>query len=451
MRLCFEYMIMGYLDKLVENKELSFVFVGGKGGVGKTTTSSALACQLAFDRKVLLISTDPAHSLSDAFRQTFSGEPQGVPGVPNLEVMEVNPESYLKSEISSWAHIADQAGMTDGDLVKQIEDFQHWLVGIPGVDEATALSSVIGLIESGTYDVIVFDTAPTGHTLKLLQLPEIMQIGLNKIESWQSTLWNYWDMVKTVGTQNPAHLKRQVASRIRTYKYGIEKVGAMLKDSQRTAFVVVCIAEYLSISESQRLLQELAKHKVNATHVVVNQLILDTVQDAEALELQEALKSKPNLLAKVESAVKLCQARSAIQMKYFSALTAFPETRQLEIVKVPLLPREITGPEALLQMSAYLIPPTYRHGQARPDQLIGRVIHTKELYETKNTTCMEGDEVFIIGLSKSPHYNGRKATVVKVTEDGRVAVRFLEEGGKYKVLSLKAENVELADETSKFL
>ena len=442
---------MGYLDKLVENKELSFVFVGGKGGVGKTTTSSALACQLAFDRKVLLISTDPAHSLSDAFRQTFSGVPQAVPGVPNLEVMEVNPESFLKSEISTWAHIADQAGMTDGDLMTQIEDFQHWLVGIPGVDEATALSSVIGLIESGTYDIIVFDTAPTGHTLKLLQLPEIMQIGLNKIESWQSTLWNYWDMVKTVGTQNPAHLKRQVATRIRTYKQGIEKVGAMLKDSQRTAFVVVCIAEYLSISESQRLLQELAKHKVNATHVVVNQLILDTVGDAESAQVDEALKANQVLLVKVQSAVKLCQARSSIQMKYFSALAAFPETSKIEIVKVPLLPNEITGPEALLNLSSYLLPPNYRQGRTRPDQLVGRVVHAKELYESSHVQYSEGDPVVIIGLSKSPHYNGKHAVVVKVTEDGRVAVRFLEEGGKYKVLSLKADNVEPASDTSRFL
>ena len=111
-----------HLEGIVANKEISFVFVGGKGGVGKTTSSAALACQLAFDRKVLLISTDPAHSLSDAFRQNFSGEPQNVTGVPNLHVMEVNPESFLREEIKTWASIADEAGMADVSLMNQIED-----------------------------------------------------------------------------------------------------------------------------------------------------------------------------------------------------------------------------------------------------------------------------------------------------------------------------------------
>ena len=87
----------------------------------------------------------------------------------------MNPESYLQDEIRSWAEIAEEAGVDD--LVGKIREFQEWLTGIPGIDEATALSSVIGYVESGKYDVIVFDTAPTGHTLKLLQLPAILQMG----------------------------------------------------------------------------------------------------------------------------------------------------------------------------------------------------------------------------------------------------------------------------------
>ena len=97
------------------------------GGVGKTTNSSTLACQLAYDRKVLLISTDPAHSLGDAFRMQFSGEPRVVDGCPNLEVMEVNPETNLQGEIEVWAALAKKAGMDE--LVGKVAEFQEWLSG----------------------------------------------------------------------------------------------------------------------------------------------------------------------------------------------------------------------------------------------------------------------------------------------------------------------------------
>merc|ERR1712086_853440 len=164
---------MGHFDDMepiLNDHDLKFVFVGGKGGVGKTTSSSALAIQLSYDRKVLLISTDPAHSLSDAFRCQFSNEPTTVPEAPNLDVMEVNPEAGLQDEIAKSADMAAQVGFDE--LTSKVAEFQEWLTGIPGIDEATALSSVIGLIESGTYDTIVFDTAPTGHTLELRASPE---------------------------------------------------------------------------------------------------------------------------------------------------------------------------------------------------------------------------------------------------------------------------------------
>ena len=81
-------------------------------------------------------------------------------------------------------------------LEEKIHQFQDWLSGIPGIDEATALSSAIEHIESGEYDIIVFDTAPTGHTVKLLGLPDILQVGLDKLESWSTTVWGYWETFK---------------------------------------------------------------------------------------------------------------------------------------------------------------------------------------------------------------------------------------------------------------
>jgi arsenite-transporting ATPase len=434
---------MSDVTNLLEDSNLRFIFVGGKGGVGKTSTSSALASQLAFNRKVLLISTDPAHSLSDAFRMEFDGTPKQVPGIANLEVMEVNPTKFLKEELHEWAGLAESAGVDD--LAGRIHEFQEWLSGVPGVDEATALSSVIDLIESGEYDTIVFDTAPTGHTLKLLQLPGIMQAGLAKLESWQSTIWNYWEMVK--GQGQAVDVKKEVANRIRQYKHGIERVGKMLKDGKRTKFVVVCIAEYLSISESRRLLQELKRHEVSASNIVVNQLVRETLSDGELSEIKGLIgQTRPDLVQRISAVSALSNARNSIQRKYLGLLKNSDEAKGLRIVEVPLLPSEITGPAKLLEFSQYLIPKGYRQGELEcPSPLLNREHRASLLYERSlDLGFVEGEKVELCNLNKSPHYNGKIGEVVKVTEDGRVVIRVKDpETGKYKVLSLKPDNLQV--------
>ena len=172
---------------------VDLLFVGGKGGVGKTSVSAAIGFEWsARGARTLLVSTDPAHSLSDAFRREFGNEPTS-PGPDNLHVMEVDPTETMQRELGRWAdlakdvaeaHVGNDGEDDDGenDMAKKIHQFQEWLSGIPGIDEATALSSAIEHIESGKFDLIVFDTAPTGHTLKLLGMPDILQAGIEKLQ-----------------------------------------------------------------------------------------------------------------------------------------------------------------------------------------------------------------------------------------------------------------------------
>jgi len=444
---------MNDITNLLTDSNLRFIFVGGKGGVGKTTTSSALAAQLAYSRKVLLISTDPAHSLSDAFRMEFDSTPRRIPGIANLEVMEVNPTKVLKDELGEWFKLAEAAGIND--LVGKISEFQEFLSSLPGIDEATALSSVITLVESGKYDTIVFDTAPTGHTLKLLQLPKVMQAGLEKLESWQSTMWNYWEMIK--GQGSAVDVKKEVAKRIRSYKHGIERVGMMLRDSKRTKFVVVCIAEYLSISETRRLLQELKRHEVAASNVIVNQLILETLSQSDLVDLRSSLpKDKALLVSKIETVSALSNARNFIQQKYLNVLKTSNEARGLGIIEVPLLPSEITGPSKLLEFSLHLIPNGYRtalESTNGPSMLIGREEKGSVLYEDameEAAAFIEGEKIVLVNLTKSPEYNGRVGEVVKLSDDGRVVIRVKDpNSGKFKVLSLRSDNLESVLASSK--
>ena len=163
----------GTLKNIVDSN-LKWIFVGGKGGVGKTTTSSSIATMLALKgKKVMIISTDPAHNLSDCFDQKFSGEATAVEGVPNLFAMEIDPKVNLENLSFS------ELGQFEPD--QSSKNFLEELVSnVPGIDEAMAFGKLMASVNDDKFDTIVFDTAPTGHTLKFLNFPNLLSKGLEK-------------------------------------------------------------------------------------------------------------------------------------------------------------------------------------------------------------------------------------------------------------------------------
>lgn len=355
----------GSLESILANRKLQFIFFSGKGGVGKTTVSSSFAIELASRTpgKVLLISTDPAHSLSDAFLINFNSKPTSVPGVSNLFVMEINPQDQLEKEIKSWEAIAKDIGF---DMATELQKLQKWIVSIPGIDEATAMSTILGYIKNENFEVVVFDTAPTGHTLKLLQLPEVLQLGLAQLESWQAKLWGYYESFKGLlqmsdpdAGKNSGRSKKRLEKKFKDYKKSIDEVAAMIKDQTRTTFVAVCIAEYLSISETSRLLSQLAVQKISYSHVVVNQLIKESPTTKELQIIEEFLSQEhanvsTRVLEKLKHATVAAFARSNIQKKYLNMLVEAPEAKNVEIIEIPLFNSEVTGVEALRKFSKYL-------------------------------------------------------------------------------------------------
>mmetsp|Transcript_34134 Transcript_34134/g.72729 ORF Transcript_34134/g.72729 Transcript_34134/m.72729 type:complete len:560 (-) Transcript_34134:132-1811(-) len=470
------------------NDDLKFVFVGGKGGVGKTTSSSAIATLLAqhCGKRILLVSTDPAHSLGDAFRCQFSNEPTS-PGVENLHVMEVDPTETMQRELNKWAELAKEiavdndndGGEDENDIVNKIKQFQEWLSGIPGIDEATALSSAIEHIESDKFDLIVFDTAPTGHTLKLLGMPDILQAGIEKLQGWQSTLWGYWDVVKGLGSsasKKRLRAKEDVSEMLENYRKGIQKVALMLQDQRRTRFVVVCIAEYLSVSETQRLLRELKKNEVRASHIIVNQLVVDSALDKEELTELEGLAEVGNLmlnqelLSKTVHACQLTTARKCIQEKYLRQLKSFPETQDLDgICEVPLLAEEVTGNDALRRFADYMThnPPSEAESALKSVNSGPRRLYDDQL-EKKSSNDMgseekkteegvsslwvptKGDAVKIKDLAKAAQYNGLEGVIVSTLdpETNRCGVR-IEYNEKSKTLALQLKNMDLLHKAKK--
>lgn len=174
------------LANLIEQKSLRWIFVGGKGGVGKTTTSSSIAVEMTKHREsVLIISTDPAHNLSDAFDQKFTSKPTAVKNFTNLFAMEVDPNANEGGAGGLFGGmLGNMGGGEAGDEEGSSENasfMKEIMASVPGIDEATSFGEVIKSLDEYNFSLIIFDTAPTGHTLRLLNFPNILEKGLVKL------------------------------------------------------------------------------------------------------------------------------------------------------------------------------------------------------------------------------------------------------------------------------
>jgi len=311
------------LQNVIDQKSLKWIFCGGKGGVGKTTTSCSLAIQLAANREsVLLISTDPAHNLSDAFGQKFSKDATKVNSFENLYAMEIDPTSSLQEMIEQ----SDQNGMM-GSMMQDLA------FAIPGVDEAMAFAELMKHVKSMQFSVIIFDTAPTGHTLRFLSFPSVLEKALGKLSALGG---RFGPMINQMSSMmgGQAGSQEDMFSKLDSMRSVIAEVNSQFKDPEKTTFVCVCISEFLSLYETERLIQELATYEIDTHNIVVNQL----------------------LFPKANSNCEHCQVRYKMQQKYLGeAHELYDEF--FHIIPVPLLTEEVRGPERLKQFSKMLLTP----------------------------------------------------------------------------------------------
>ena len=300
---------------------LKLILFGGKGGVGKTTCASSAGLYLAKEGfKTLVISTDPAHSLSDSLGQKIGDQIKGVEGVKNLSVLEVNAQKALSQFKVKYEtqikKIFDTSTYLDQEDIDSI-----FALPIPGIDEVMGFKTIVDLIEEAKFDKYIVDTAPTGHALRLLTLPELLDEWIKVLAKMR---WKYRYMVESFsGKYNPDEGDDFLVEMKKTVK----KIEGLLKDQNKCEFIAVTIPEDMAILETERLINNLNKYGIKVRQLAVNNV----------LELRDC---------------EFCRERSKAQEEYVKQIRR--KFSNLKTTIIPLQPREVKGIEALDKFSKRL-------------------------------------------------------------------------------------------------
>jgi len=256
------------LPSFLGGRGLRFVFFGGKGGVGKTTAAAASAlfqARQSPDEKFLIVSTDPAHSLGDSFDQEIGAEVTPIAGVDNLFALELDAQALLdrfKEEHDAvLGEIAYRGTFLDED------DIQRFLrLGLPGMEEVMAIIEIIDLMNANDFGLVVVDTAPTEHTLRLLELPEQMRRWIETLESMQQK--HRYVVSALVGRYRPDDVDAFLTRMSRD----INRVQRLFRDGRITEFIAVTVPEEMCVLETERLVERLQARHVPIEHLIINRV-----------------------------------------------------------------------------------------------------------------------------------------------------------------------------------
>ena len=294
----------------LSDANMRLLLFGGKGGVGKTTASAATALELALrhpERSLLLVSTDPAHSLQDSF--------SGAKPPPNLKVLELDAQAYLhdfqEKNRQRLREIASRGTFLDEEDINRFME-----LSLPGMDELMAFLEISRWVKEGAYDGIIMDTAPTGHTLRLMEMPDMIRKWL---EALDALLAKHRYMKKLF---RGSYERDDLDHFIEELAASVKQMEKLLKDHQQCRFVPVMLAEVLSIEETLDLIRELQHLRICVVDVVINRLY-------------------------PESPCLNCRHIRAHQLQELARIFKEPGFSKLRLWGVPMYPEEIRGMESL--------------------------------------------------------------------------------------------------------
>ncbi len=329
---------MGIRERLGGSRDPRYLFFGGKGGVGKTTCAAATAVWLAEQegKEVLVVSTDPAHSLSDSFDQDIGSEPTPIEGVEGLKAIEIDPEKAAEEYVETMRRVYE---MTDDEGLKEmfggedmLKEQEELLKSSPGIDEAAAFQKFMELMRDDSYDAIVFDTAPTGHTLRFLSIPDTLERQVKTMIKVRKTLRQVSRMLKSIipfaGGEDESE-EDEILDNLERMKEEIEEVREILSDASQTAFRLVVTPEEMAIYEARRALRTLNHYEIPVDMIIVNKVMPKRAEECEFCRTRREMEEK----------------RLELVEKYFG---------DKDIVQVPLFAEEVRGLERIREVAEVL-------------------------------------------------------------------------------------------------
>ncbi|MEM4734944.1 MAG: ArsA family ATPase [Candidatus Thorarchaeota archaeon] len=313
------------VSRIVYDPDVRFILSGGKGGVGKTSCAAAISILSAEQGlRTLIVSTDPAHSLSDSFDQNLSGgEAVAIEQVRDLWGMEVDTKKGMREFQKSIG--SGVLGEETSMAIALIGDLDSMTP--PGADEAMSFGKMLEFISDNSYDRIVFDTAPTGHTLKLLELPDLLDSWIGKIVTMRQRFSSLLSGIR--GMFGGPQQEDDSWEALKATKEKIRAARDILSDPAMTQFIVVMIPETMALFETQRLMASLNTWKIPVSHMIINQVVPEN------------------------PSCRFCTVRHEMQRR--NILDIRDIYRDLEITEVPLFDREIRGINELRTLARILV------------------------------------------------------------------------------------------------
>jgi len=298
---------------------------GGKGGVGKTSAAAATALALASKgARVLIVSSDPAPSLSDIFECPIGGTVTSIED--HLSAIEINAEKVVEKYKQIYGSAIIDALATIIPIKDDVlEDLPNTV--IPGFDELFALEEVLTFLPEG-YDYIIWDTAPTGHTLRLLTLPDSIVGYTTGMQKIQERLAGVIGTIRVLFDRESS--KDTLALALQRIQRMAQHALSVLTDHTRTEFVLIIIPEALALYQTERMKQVLDRLHILTERIIVNNII-------------------------PENTCPFCTSRRQVQARYLAEIHKRYDDH-LKVIEVPLFPGELKGRGQLMQYARYLEP-----------------------------------------------------------------------------------------------